>query len=160
MEPLGNVKMQYLPFKQWKIRPPREGEPGYREVGPFGQEYYDDDGRLWDWSPGAQYYVEVDQGEEVERTRKRDHKFVKVKMRLAIEGAAATNCKRLLVWLWLLERVFDRHTDTVTASNTLLQQIGVDRYTKNRALRDLEKAGLIRVDWRNRRNPIVTVSCK
>jgi hypothetical protein len=144
-------------MKQWKTRPPREGEPGYREVGPFGQEYYDDDGRLWDWSPSAQYYVEVDQGEEAERARKHAHKFIKLKMRPAIEAATATNCKRLLVWLWLLERAFDRHTDTVIASNTLLEQIGVDRRTKNRALRDLEKVDLVRVDWRNWCNPTVTL---
>jgi hypothetical protein len=144
-------------MKRWKNRPPHEDEPDYREVGPFGQEYYDEDGRLWDWSRGAQYYVEVDQGEEVERERARDHKFVKVKMRLAIEAAAATNCKRLLVWLWLLGRAFERHTDTVIASSTLLEQIGVTRRTKNRALRDLEKAGLIRVDWRNWRNPTATI---
>jgi DNA-binding transcriptional ArsR family regulator len=57
--------------------------------------------------------------------------------------------------LWHLKKL--RQADTFTVSNLMLQEWGVQPDAKSRALRALEKAGLIRVERRGKRSPLVSI---
>jgi hypothetical protein len=48
----------------------------------------------------------------------------------------------------------------IPASNVAMKALGVPRRSKYRAIRDLERLGLIRVESRRRRSPVVTVLIK
>ena len=45
----------------------------------------------------------------------------------------------------------------ITLANRTIQREGIPRQSKRRALRDLERRGLVEVDWRPKRSPIVRV---
>jgi hypothetical protein len=68
--------------------------------------------------------------------------------------------KALLVGLalWHLKKL--RQADTFIVSNLMLQEWGVQPDAKNRALRALERASLIRVERRGKRSPLVTLIAK
>jgi hypothetical protein len=51
-----------------------------------------------------------------------------------------------------------RREDTFIVSNLMLQEWGVQADAKSRALRALERAGLIRVERRGKRSPRVTLT--
>jgi hypothetical protein len=74
-----------------------------------------------------------------------------------IAAAAALPCRALLVGLCLWRLAGAMKTDTVSFGNSDLRQLGVDRATKSRALRALERAGLIKVTHQPGRVPKVTV---
>jgi DNA-binding transcriptional ArsR family regulator len=57
--------------------------------------------------------------------------------------------------LWFLAGI-KRH-GTVALASSVLEDLGVSRYSEYRALRELEDAGLITVDRRTGRNPVVTI---
>ena len=57
--------------------------------------------------------------------------------------------------LWHLKKL--RQSDTFTVSNLMLQEWGVQPDAKSRALRALERAGLIRVERRGKRSPLVAL---
>jgi DNA-binding transcriptional ArsR family regulator len=57
--------------------------------------------------------------------------------------------------LWHLRGL--RRADTFTVSNLMLQEWGVQPDAKSRALRALERAGLIRVERRGKRSPRVAL---
>ena len=57
--------------------------------------------------------------------------------------------------LWHLKKL--RQADTFTVSNLMLQEWGVQPDAKSRALRALERAGLIRVEGRGKRSPLVAI---
>lgn len=65
--------------------------------------------------------------------------------------------KALLVGLalWHIEGL--RKADTFIVSNVMLQDWGIQPDAKRRALRSLEKAGLIRVERRCKRSPQITL---
>jgi hypothetical protein len=54
--------------------------------------------------------------------------------------------------LWF--KAYDK-TKPVELSNTVLQNLGFARSTKNQTLRRLEKAGWIKVEWRKNKSPLV-----
>ena len=66
--------------------------------------------------------------------------------------------KALLVGLALWHIRGLRKADTFIVSNLMLQDWGIQPDAKRRALRALEKAGLIKVERRGKRSPQVT-SC-
>jgi hypothetical protein len=82
---------------------------------------------------------------------------------LAPLAAVKTGCKvlkgpkQMAVWLHLLHLTRVEQSNTVKITNRALEGWGVDRAQKYRALRLLAKAGLVTVDWRERRNPTVTL---
>jgi hypothetical protein len=88
--------------------------------------------------------------------RKKQEPFVKVPLALATKVAKATGGRRMLVWLYLLFQSWRRQQPSVTVSSTDLKKLGVGRQVKVRALRDLEAAGLIVVEWRANKNPVAT----
>ena len=71
--------------------------------------------------------------------------------------ASRLGVKALLVGLalWHLKKL--RPADTFIVSNLMLQEWGVQPDAKTRALRKLEKAGLIRIAGRGKRSPLVTL---
>jgi hypothetical protein len=59
------------------------------------------------------------------------------------------------IGLWFLAGV--TRSRTVKLSNMLLKLLGVTRFSKARGLLELERAGLIRIDRRQGKNPLVTI---
>jgi hypothetical protein len=83
--------------------------------------------------------------------------FVVLPLSWAAEASAATNCQKAMVWMWLVHQVRKTRTTTVTIPNRALAKYGISRRVKSLALRQLEEAGLISVERRPRKTPIVTV---
>jgi hypothetical protein len=83
--------------------------------------------------------------------------YVKVPMWFAEEAAKATKTTKALIWIWLLHLHFKTHRTTFPVPNGKLQKIGVSRHAKRRALRELEAAGLITIERRHGKAPIVSV---
>jgi hypothetical protein len=63
--------------------------------------------------------------------------------------------KTYAVALELLQLAFRRKSRTITLPNTTVSAAGISRSAKARALADLEKRGLIWVERRPRKSPIV-----
>jgi hypothetical protein len=59
--------------------------------------------------------------------------------------------------LHLLFRHFREHGAAIVLANRTIERDGIPPQSKRRALRDLEQRGLVNVDWRVRRSPIVRV---
>jgi hypothetical protein len=74
-----------------------------------------------------------------------------------IAAAAALPSRALLVGLCLWRLVGAMKSDTISFGNSDLRQLGIDRATKSRALRALERAGLIMVARQAGRFPTVNL---
>ena len=74
-----------------------------------------------------------------------------------LEAAARLPGKALPVALALRYRAGLERKDSVTLPAGLLTAMGVDRFAKARALAALERAGLIKVERRPGRGPVVTL---
>jgi hypothetical protein len=83
--------------------------------------------------------------------------FAKVPLWWAEQAAQATGTPKAFVWVWLLHLAWKANSNTVTLPNGKLEARGINRMTKNRALRELETAGLVQVARRKGKSPIVTV---
>jgi DNA-binding transcriptional ArsR family regulator len=71
--------------------------------------------------------------------------------------ASRLGVKTLLVGLVLWHLRGLRRADTFTVSNLMTREWGVEPDAKQRALRKLEKAGLITIERRGKRSPRVTL---
>jgi hypothetical protein len=71
--------------------------------------------------------------------------------------AAALPGKALAVWLLIHLRWRIRNDGAVTLPSRRLAEMGVDRWSKRRALDALEDAGLIRVTWQRGRPPHIAL---
>jgi hypothetical protein len=91
------------------------------------------------------------------RRRKRKDAFIQVPLWWAEQAVRATRTPRALVWLLLLHLSWKARGPTFKLPNGRLVVRGVSRFTKNRALRDLEKAGLIKVVVGRGKSPTVTL---
>jgi hypothetical protein len=76
-----------------------------------------------------------------------------------IAAAAALPGRALLVGLCLWRLVGAMKSYTVSFGNSDLRQLSINRATKSRALRALERAGLIKVTHQPGRFPTITVLC-
>jgi len=83
--------------------------------------------------------------------------FVKMPLWFATEAAKATKTLKALVWVELLYRSWKAKSLTFPLPNGRLKKVGVSREAKRRALRDLEAAGLIRVERPSRKTIRVTL---
>jgi hypothetical protein len=83
--------------------------------------------------------------------------FAKMSNGAAVAGYHALGCPRAIVWHYIHYRVWAEGVQTIPLANRTLVDMGVSRYTKYRALLSLEQAGLIRVEHRQRRSPLVTL---
>ena len=85
--------------------------------------------------------------------------FVKVPLWFAVEAARATKTPKALVWLRLLHMAWKANSSTFPLPNGKLESEGVSRFAKYRALRELEAAGLIVVERRHGKAPLVSIVC-
>jgi hypothetical protein len=83
--------------------------------------------------------------------------FVKVPLWWITAATNATNNRKALVCIELLYASWKAKSLTFPLPNARLQKRGITRETKRRALRDLERGGLIIVERPSRKTPIVTL---
>jgi hypothetical protein len=83
--------------------------------------------------------------------------FVKVPLWWAAEAAKATRMPGMLVLIELLHRSWKAKGLTFPLPNGSLRKHGVSREIKRKKLRDLEAAGLITVERRDGKAPLVTL---
>ena len=83
--------------------------------------------------------------------------FVKVPLWWITAATKATNNRKALVCIELLYASWKAKSLTFPLPNARLQKRGITRETKRRALRDLERGGLIIVERPSRKTPIVTL---
>jgi hypothetical protein len=67
-------------------------------------------------------------------------------------GASGQTCR--VAW-FLLYLHWKNNGDPIKLANGMLEMDGVSRHSKLRALRVLERRGLIAVDWQRKKSPIV-----
>jgi hypothetical protein len=88
----------------------------------------------------------------------RTEPFLQISHKAILAGSEVLRgTKQFLVWLYLFHRVWADKSRTVALANQTLSNWGVGRREKYKALRQLEAAGLISVEWRQRRSPLVTL---
>ena len=88
---------------------------------------------------------------------KKTRPFAKVYLDTAARAYAALNCQKAMVWAWLIHRAWKRQSRSITVPNAELAKFGVKPDAKARALRQLEAVGLIEIDRRPRKTPLVTL---
>ncbi len=89
--------------------------------------------------------------------RKRQEAFVQMRTTDAVAGCHALKCPQALVWHEIHYRVWATGSPTISLPNEKFVEMGVSRKVKGRALHRLEQAGLIKVERRERRSPLVTL---
>jgi len=91
--------------------------------------------------------------------RRADKKDAYVQMRTedAVAGFHSLRCPQALVWHHLQYRAWAIGSATVTLANKALAEMGVSRLMKYRSLQRLEQDGLIKVQRRKQRSPIITI---
>jgi hypothetical protein len=92
----------------------------------------------------------------VKRKRKAEP-FVKVPLWWIAQAAKATNSPTTVVCVELLYAAWKAKNLTFPLPNHRLKKFGANREVKRRVLRNLESAGLITVERRARKTPIVTL---
>jgi hypothetical protein len=91
--------------------------------------------------------------------RKKAEPFVKVPLWWIEQATRVTRTPKALVCIWLLHLAWKAKSATFPLPNGSLHKRGITRFTKRRALRELEEAGLIAIERRPRKTPIVTLVC-
>jgi hypothetical protein len=99
--------------------------------------------------------VSVHPGKVVSKRTKET--FVQVPLWWAEQVCRATRTPKAFVWIWLLHLAWKAKSNSFAVPNGQLSKSGVHRNTKERVLRELEKAGLIKVERKPRQTPIVTL---
>jgi hypothetical protein len=89
--------------------------------------------------------------------RKKIEPFVKVPLWWIAQAMKATNTGRALVCVELLYAAWKAKRSTFPLPNGRLARLGIKRETKRRALRDLERAGLITVERPPRKTPLINL---
>ena len=84
-------------------------------------------------------------------------KFAKVPLWWAEQAAKATRTQKAMTWIWLLYLAWAGGRKTFRVPNARLADRGVSRWAKAHALRELEAAGLIRVDRDKGKAPTITL---
>jgi hypothetical protein len=99
----------------------------------------------------------LDTGPPTKKRQRREGTFVQVPLQWASKALTATNSKKAMVCVYLLYCAWRKKSDTFALPNGALAEFGVSRKIKYRALRQLEAAGLIVIEHRPRRTPIITL---
>jgi hypothetical protein len=98
---------------------------------------------------------------KVRKTRppvRRTGRFVQLPYERTMTAAGRIKCIPLAVLTELSFRLFKANQETVPLANKALRAVGVSRWAKDRALRELEAAGLVSVIRRGHgRSPLVTL---
>lgn len=83
--------------------------------------------------------------------------FVQIPLWWAAAAAKATRMPGFLVCVELLHCAWKARSMTFSFPSGRLIRNGGNRWTKRRVLRRLEGAGLIAIEWRRGKNPLVTL---
>jgi hypothetical protein len=89
--------------------------------------------------------------------RRRNDTFVQVPLALAAAITKATNTPKAMVGIMVLYEAWVNKGKPFTLSDKKLTGFGVKRNTRRRALDAMEAAGLVTVEWKNGRAPVVTL---
>jgi hypothetical protein len=87
------------------------------------------------------------------RPRPGNRDFLYDSMERVTAGLNATG----VVWVYLLRRSTVEKSRQFPVPNGGLAKLGVDRYQKTRALHNLAGGGVIEVEWRPKKSPLVTL---
>jgi len=101
-------------------------------------------------------HVVVEKRVEPRKIRERQDKFIKLPWTW-VEKLTGAGGQTWAVAAHLLFMEFKQKTNTFKVANGMLRMDGVPAESKRRALRDLERRGLIAVQWRARKSPTVTL---
>jgi len=93
----------------------------------------------------------------VAKPRRRSREFVMVSREQFNRLSKAKHFAAERVFLHLLFLTWREPGKPVRLANAELAAKGVNRHAKRRALLELEALGLIRVEWRHKKSPMVTV---
>jgi hypothetical protein len=93
-----------------------------------------------------------------ERIKKRQPQFVKLPLALVDKVARHSRDKTLAVLCHLLHLDWKQGGGPIKVPNGLLDKLGVGRGAKSRALRKLERLGIVSVERQDRKSPIVTIN--
>jgi hypothetical protein len=110
------------------------------------------------YSPSTKRWVETVTTYEGPAKRKKAEPFVIVPLGWAVRATKATSTPQALVWIRLLHLAWKAKTRTICLPSKWLEDQGVSRFAKNRALDGLEAGGLISVERRHRKSPRVTLT--
>jgi hypothetical protein len=88
---------------------------------------------------------------------RKEKPFVKVPLWWIEQATKATRTPQAFVAVWLLHQAWKAGSVTFPLPNSKLAERGAERRLKRRALANLEEAGLITVDRRHGKTPIVTL---
>jgi hypothetical protein len=83
--------------------------------------------------------------------------YVQMRTEDAVAGFHSLRCPQALVWHRLQYLAWAAGSATVTLANKALAEMGVSRLMKYRSLQRLEQDGLIKVQRRKQRSPIITI---
>jgi hypothetical protein len=109
---------------------------------------------FWKWSDQSIDFAVLPYRPVLTAKQRRQRKrFVMV----PLEWALATGENATFVTIWLLYRAWETKSNTVVLSTGQLEAYGISRWSKQRALRKLETAGLIEVRRQHGRAPVVTM---
>jgi hypothetical protein len=93
----------------------------------------------------------------VARPRRRSREFIQLSREQFDRLTKAKRPSAERVFLHLLFLTWRLPDKPVVLANTGLADKGIDRHAKRRALLELEALGLVRVEWRRQKSPIITV---
>ena len=123
----------------------------------FSKVMYDERG-AYEYRDGKRINIEIrEPWPDQKIRRKRDGTFAIVPLQWATKAAAAMNTPKAMVMVWLVYRAWQKKSLTFDVPNGALADLGVSPDVKVRALRQLEAAGMIKVEWCRRKTPIVTL---
>ena len=108
-------------------------------------------------TPGTQTIIERRVGFVPQKIQKRQGQFVKVPWVWIDRLAKARHISTYRVALRVLHLHWKRSGQQFALSNGMLEMDGVNRWGKWDALHELEQLGLIRVERRPRKSPVITV---
>jgi hypothetical protein len=95
--------------------------------------------------------------QQKKRAAKLEKEFAMVPLPLATEVAKVTKTRGALVWILLIYTAWKSNSLTFPVSNVMLAHYGVSPDIKLRVLKALEEAKMIKVKWRHKQSPIVTL---
>jgi len=122
----------------------------------FSKIMYDEKG-AYEYRNGKRINIEITYPPGQKIRRKRESTFAMVPLQWAAKMTAATETPKAMVGVWLLYRAWQKKSLTFDVPNEALAAFGISRNTKSRALRQFEAAGLIKVQRRPRKSPLVTL---
>ena len=93
-----------------------------------------------------------------ERIKKRQRQFVKLPLGLVDKVARHSRDNTFAVLCHLLHLDWKQGGGPIKVPNGFLDKLGIGRGAKSRALRKLERLGIISVERRDRKSPIVTIT--